>query len=62
MIYLITIKLKKMNIMKKTAPTFIIALLVVLLTACAKKSNVQANSLSFYNNPFTAKSILATAD
>ncbi|MGF7081666.1 hypothetical protein [Mucilaginibacter sp. UYCu711] len=48
--------------MKKIAPTFVIALFIVLLTACAKKSNVQADSLSFYNNPFTAKSILATAD
>jgi hypothetical protein len=51
-----------MSIMKNIAPTIIIALLVVLLTACAKKSNVQADSLAFYNNPFTAKSILATAD
>lgn len=48
--------------MKKIGPTIIIALLVVLLTACAKKSTIQADSLSFYNNPFTAKSILATAD
>jgi PBP1b-binding outer membrane lipoprotein LpoB len=48
--------------MKKTASTIIIALLVVFLTSCAKKSNVQADSLYFFSNPFTAKSILATAD
>jgi hypothetical protein len=48
--------------MKNIATTILITLLVVLLTACAKKSNVQANSLSFYNSPFKAKSILATDD
>ncbi|WP_299517706.1 hypothetical protein [Mucilaginibacter sp.] len=48
--------------MKTTTLIIVIALFVSILSACAKKSNIQASSMAFSNNPFSAKSMLATAD
>jgi len=48
--------------MKNLILAVIIVLFTGLLSSCTKKSNVQANSVSFSSNPFLIKSNLATAD
>jgi len=48
--------------MKNLILAVIIVFFAGLLSSCTKKNNFQANSASFTNNPFSAKSTLATAD
>ncbi len=48
--------------MKNLTLAVIVVLFTVVLSSCTKKSNIQANSAAFTNNPFSAKGTLATAD
>jgi hypothetical protein len=48
--------------MKNFILTAVIVLSFGILTSCTKKDNIRVSLTVFYNNPFSARSILATAD
>ncbi|WP_299358151.1 hypothetical protein [Mucilaginibacter sp.] len=48
--------------MKNFIYTAVIILSLGILTSCTKKDNIRTSLTVFHNNPFSVRSILATAD